>query len=191
MIEYVIWTEEMIEKEVVRISNCYLDGKTMPSCSVLFEVTGNHSLSNAIYKWIGLAGLAKKLDLKMAESTYNLSMVGTLNVKKIVESMGFEASLGKLKDNHSLLINGSNKLYISCSNPVNKKGYRIHKFKTKSTTNNDINVFCAFDEDGDIENYFIVPHTVFNKTNCTIDIGKRGKYYKFQDWNLLYNVTSN
>jgi hypothetical protein len=122
-----------------------LNIKRMPSKSECDLVTGNTSLSNVIAKRGGFEWLAKHMNLKQSDCKTRLGLKGEMQVKKLLEDMGYTVEKMSVKHPYDLLVNGNIKIDVKIANLYSSdKNWTSYSFNLeKSNPTCDIYVFIC------------------------------------------------
>lgn len=174
------WNDNMIEDEIIEISNSILNGEFMPTSSQVINFKGDSKLHNKISKTLGYRGWAEKLGLKLQYSETKLGEDYEEVAKLILENLGYNVKNMSTQYPFDLLIDGLVKVDVKCGSAYyNKDGVRLHTFGiNKDIPTCDIYIIFALDEYGkNIERTFVIPsHHLQMKS---LSIGADSKYNRY------------
>lgn len=179
------WTNEMIEsaiKEVMKIANI----NTMPTHSLMKEITGNNALSNVVRRHGGSKYWADKLgfETKSCESKFGYEF--ECECLNYLTLLGYDCELTKARYPYDILADRNIKIDVKSSNLYSCSNGSFYTFNLeKEMPTCDVFV-CYCIKNSKIHKIYIIPSCVLSgKTQLSIG-ENNSKYDRYIDnWTIL------
>lgn len=178
------WTEKNIEiaiKEVMSKAKI----NTMPTHTVMKEITGNEALSNAVRRHGGSKYWANKLGIesKVCESKIGYEYECELSY---LTALDYDSELTKARYPYDILVNNNIKIDVKCGNLYHGTAGNYYTFNLeKSKPTCDVYV-CYCVNDDVVQKVYVIPSCVLSgKTQLSVGVEK-SKYDKYINaWNII------
>lgn len=180
------WNNELIEKEIKFVMS-KAEITTMPTQSILKEVTGNTALFNAISKSGGSIEWSKKLGIEhKGIETVLGEKFETYCKNFIIEKFDFEVESMKRGHPYDLIVNKNIKIDVKASRIYrNKLSFFTFNLEKQYPTCDIFVAYCISDDKKIIKTYVIPSKVLSGITQLSIGINK-SKYDPYLDkWDLL------
>ena len=179
------WTEEAIEKGIFEVME-KAEIKTMPTSSLITQITGRYSLSVAIQKHGGFAFWASKLGLEMSNCETRVGQsFENICINDLIK-FGYDCESTNARYPYDILADFV-KIDVKVSNLYNGKTGDFYTFNLeKSKPTCDIFVAYCIDERKDIKKVYVIPAVVL-QGKTQLSIGKTSsKYDKYLTaWDIV------
>ena len=180
------WTEKNIEiaiKEVMSKAKI----NTMPTHTVMKEITGNEALSNAVRRHGGSKYFADKLNLEIKQCESKLGFEYECEcINYLTNIFGYDCELTKARYPYDILVNDNIKVDVKCGNLYHGTEGNYYTFNLgKSKPTCDVYV-CYCVNDDVVQKVYIIPSCVLSgKTQLSVGVEK-SKYDKYINaWNII------
>jgi len=174
------YDDNMIERKIFEVMKS-LDIKRMPTSSEIEMIMGDTSLTNKISRSGGFKYWANKLLLEIKSSETEFGNKWELEIKSMLESMGYNVLKMTTKHAYDLLVNSNIKIDIKSSKCYNNGTSKYHSFNLGKIYHNcDIFICVGLDDDDRVEKLLIIPSTYLMGIK-QLSIGSESKYDKFNE----------
>lgn len=169
------WTEEAIEKGIFEVME-KAEIKTMPTSSLIMQITGRYSLSVAIQKHGGFVFWANKLGLEMSNCETRIGKSFENICINYLIKLGYDCESTSARYPYDVLADYV-KIDVKVSNLYNGKTGDFYTFNLeKSKPTCDIFVAYCIDECKDIKKVYVIPAVVM-QGKTQLSIGKTSSKY--------------
>lgn len=174
------WTENAIENTIKKVMT-KAKIKTMPSHTIMNEITGDKALSSAISRHGGTKYWADKLNLTIEKCESKMGYEYECKCKEFLESQfGFNCELTKAGYPYDILVNGNIKIDVKCGNlcrDFGNKSYYTFNLEKKNPTCDIYICYCLDNEF--VKKVYVIPSCVMSgKTQLSVG-AKKSKYDKY------------
>lgn len=179
------WTDDKIKnaiKEVVEKTKI----NSMPSRSLMDEVTGSTALSNAVSKHGGTKYWADKLGLEIKSCESKIGYEYECQCFNFLTSMGYDVEFTKARYPYDLIANGNIKIDVKCSNLYHGKFGNYYTFNLEKPMPT-CDVFVCYCVNENIQKIYVIPSCVLSgKTQLSIG-ENHSKYDKYiNNWDIVF-----
>ena len=180
------WTKENIESAIKDVMD-KAEIDTMPSRALMYNITGNHGLGNAVAKRGGARYWANKLGIAMKECETELGYLYEMRcIDFLVDKFGYSCEKAQTRYPYDILVNNNIKIDVKCGNLYHGETCNFYTFnleKAKPTC--DIFVCYCVDKK-DVKKVYVIPSCILSgKTQLSIGEVK-SVYDKFiNKWDVI------
>ena len=179
------WSDEMIEQEIMKVIQT-AKINSFPTHSLMHEVTGNLSLSNAISKHGGTRYWANRLGLEIKTCESKIGFEYECECMSYLAALGYDCELTKARYPYDVIANGNIKIDVKCSNLYHGRQGNFYTFNLeKAMPTCDVFV-CYCVDNGKTQKIYVIPSCVLSgKTQLSIGENK-SKYDRYIDnWTII------
>lgn len=180
------WDDASIESAILDVMK-KAKISTMPSHSLIDEVTGSSALTNAIAKHGGTKSWAVRMGLEVKQCESELGyLMETECAEYIINTLNLDCEKTQIRYPYDLIADGNIKIDVKCANPYYSKNGKYYAFNLEKK-NPTCDVFvCYCIEDGNVQKTYVIPSClVSGKTQLSIGYAK-SKYDRFIDkWDVI------
>lgn len=183
------WNDAEIEKEIKRVME-KAKIQTMPTRSLMDEITGSMALSSKVSRTGGTKGWAERLGIEIKPCESKLGYEYECKCMNILQEMGYDCELTKVRYPYDIIADNNIKIDVKVGNLYhsNKGNFYTFNLEKKHPTCDLFICFCLNEDNTD--KIYVIPSCVLSGKK-QLSIGEhKSKYDRYIDsWQYvnIYN----